>query len=144
MSITSFLLNYRCCSVLCPFKVTFFWLPWWTEFFFQHPNPVKEGLAMEAELEAAGPECIVPGQMAPVRLLGLKVSFYIYFETNIICNVTLWIGGLVSIRWYEATCRYFVLRITIINDKKSNLVFFSLLAPLTTCHTDVIDVYWFL
>jgi hypothetical protein len=32
---------------------------------------------VEAELEAAGPECIVPGQMAPVRLLGLKVRFYI-------------------------------------------------------------------
>lgn len=28
---------------------------------------------MEARVEAAGPECIVPGLAKPVRLLGLKV-----------------------------------------------------------------------
>ncbi|XP_078171315.1 uncharacterized protein LOC144565431 [Carex rostrata] len=39
----------------------------------KHPNPIREGFALEAQLEAAGPECIVPGQVAPVRLLGLKV-----------------------------------------------------------------------
>ncbi|KAG8078126.1 hypothetical protein GUJ93_ZPchr0007g5500 [Zizania palustris] len=39
----------------------------------KHPDPIGEGLAMEAVAEAAGPECIVPGQQAPLRLLGLKV-----------------------------------------------------------------------
>ncbi|KAK9723929.1 hypothetical protein RND81_05G035100 [Saponaria officinalis] len=37
------------------------------------PNPVGNGLAVDAVLEAAGPECIVPGQATPVKLLGLKV-----------------------------------------------------------------------
>ncbi|NP_001144410.1 hypothetical protein Zm00014a_031905 [Zea mays] len=39
----------------------------------KHPDPIGEGLAMEAFAEAAGPECIVPGQQAPLRLMGLKV-----------------------------------------------------------------------
>ncbi|KAJ1698372.1 hypothetical protein LUZ63_006884 [Rhynchospora breviuscula] len=39
----------------------------------KHPDPIREGFAMEAQLEAAGPDCIVPGQTTPVRLLGLKV-----------------------------------------------------------------------
>jgi hypothetical protein len=39
----------------------------------KHPGPIGEGLAMEAVAEAAGPECIVPGQQAPLRLMGLKV-----------------------------------------------------------------------
>ncbi|OAY71528.1 hypothetical protein ACMD2_09302, partial [Ananas comosus] len=39
----------------------------------RHPNPVGEGFAMEAKLEAAGPDCVVPGQITPVKLLGLKV-----------------------------------------------------------------------
>ncbi|KAK8952883.1 hypothetical protein KSP40_PGU003926 [Platanthera guangdongensis] len=39
----------------------------------KHPNPIGEGLAMAARLEAAGPECIVPGQVSPVRILGLKI-----------------------------------------------------------------------
>ncbi|XP_010527963.1 PREDICTED: uncharacterized protein LOC104805192 [Tarenaya hassleriana] len=39
----------------------------------KNPNPVGNGLAMEAVLESAGPECIVPGQVTPVRLLGVKV-----------------------------------------------------------------------
>ncbi|XP_062207047.1 uncharacterized protein LOC133908870 [Phragmites australis] len=39
----------------------------------KHPDPIGEGLAMEAIAEAAGPECIVPGQQAPLRLMGLKV-----------------------------------------------------------------------
>lgn len=39
----------------------------------KHPNPVGSGLAMEAIVEAAGPECIVPGQVTPIKLLGVKV-----------------------------------------------------------------------
>ncbi|XP_038973234.1 uncharacterized protein LOC103712024 [Phoenix dactylifera] len=39
----------------------------------KRPDPIGEGLAMEATLEAAGPDCIVPGQATPVKLLGLKV-----------------------------------------------------------------------
>ncbi|KDP29181.1 hypothetical protein JCGZ_16570 [Jatropha curcas] len=39
----------------------------------KHPNPIGSGLATEAMVEAAGPDCIVPGQITPVRLLGLKV-----------------------------------------------------------------------
>ncbi|KAF3785148.1 hypothetical protein EJ110_NYTH28723 [Nymphaea thermarum] len=39
----------------------------------KHSNPVGNGFASEAQLESAGPECIVPGQVKPVRLLGLKV-----------------------------------------------------------------------
>ena len=29
---------------------------------------------MEAVLESAGPECVVPGQVTPLRLLGVKVT----------------------------------------------------------------------
>ncbi|XP_021774548.1 uncharacterized protein LOC110738447 [Chenopodium quinoa] len=36
-------------------------------------NPVGNGLAVDAVLESAGPDCIVPGQATPVKLLGLKV-----------------------------------------------------------------------
>ncbi|XAR69660.1 hypothetical protein NMG60_11001348 [Bertholletia excelsa] len=39
----------------------------------KHPNPIGSGLANEAIVEAAGPDCIVPGQVAPVKLLGLKI-----------------------------------------------------------------------
>ncbi|XP_034694609.1 uncharacterized protein LOC117920984 [Vitis riparia] len=39
----------------------------------KHPNPIGDRLATEAIVEAAGPDCIVPGQVTPVRLLGLKV-----------------------------------------------------------------------
>lgn len=39
----------------------------------KHPNPVGSGLASDAIVEAAGPDCIVPGQIKPVRLLGVKV-----------------------------------------------------------------------
>ena len=46
--------------------------------FLQHPDPIGSGLAMDAILESAGPDCIVPGQTAPVKLLGLKVSFVNY------------------------------------------------------------------
>ncbi|KAF2307434.1 hypothetical protein GH714_028567 [Hevea brasiliensis] len=38
-----------------------------------HPNPIGSGLATEAMVESAGPDCVVPGQITPVRLLGLKV-----------------------------------------------------------------------
>ncbi|KAH7553522.1 hypothetical protein ACOSP7_029748 [Xanthoceras sorbifolium] len=39
----------------------------------KHPNPIGSGLATEAIVEAAGPDCIVPGLVKPIRLLGLKV-----------------------------------------------------------------------
>ncbi|EPS59104.1 hypothetical protein M569_15708, partial [Genlisea aurea] len=38
-----------------------------------HDDPIGSGLAKEAIVEAAGPDCIVPGQTPPVKLLGLKV-----------------------------------------------------------------------
>ncbi|KAF2289862.1 hypothetical protein GH714_038937 [Hevea brasiliensis] len=38
-----------------------------------HLDPIGTGLATEAMVEAAGPDCIVPGQITPVRLLGIKV-----------------------------------------------------------------------
>ncbi|CAL5350917.1 unnamed protein product [Camellia sinensis] len=38
----------------------------------KHPNPIGSGLGNEAIVEAAGPDCIVPGQITPVKLLGLK------------------------------------------------------------------------
>ncbi|KAL3531989.1 hypothetical protein ACH5RR_005510 [Cinchona calisaya] len=39
----------------------------------KHENPIGSGLGQEAIVEAAGPDCIVPGQTAPIKLLGLKV-----------------------------------------------------------------------
>ncbi|XP_047328263.1 uncharacterized protein LOC124931755 [Impatiens glandulifera] len=36
-------------------------------------NPIGSGLGHEAIVEGAGPECIVPGQMKPIKVLGLKV-----------------------------------------------------------------------
>ncbi|XP_058212773.1 uncharacterized protein LOC131324710 isoform X1 [Rhododendron vialii] len=39
----------------------------------KHPNPVRSGLGNEAMVESAGPDCIIPGQITPIRLLGLKV-----------------------------------------------------------------------
>ncbi|XP_051130455.1 uncharacterized protein LOC127250984 [Andrographis paniculata] len=36
-------------------------------------DPIGNGLGKEAVVEAAGPECIVPGQVTPIKLLGLKV-----------------------------------------------------------------------
>lgn len=45
----------------------------------QHQDPVGSGLASDAIVEAAGPDCIVPGQIKPVRLLGLKVFFSFFF-----------------------------------------------------------------
>lgn len=42
-------------------------------FVMKHPNPIGNGLGNEAILEAAGPDCVVPGQEAPIKLLGLKV-----------------------------------------------------------------------
>lgn len=47
---------------------------------------------MDAIVEAAGPDCIVPGQIKPIRLLGLKVlllfqsSFVIILFLNLICS----------------------------------------------------------
>ncbi|CDP15284.1 unnamed protein product [Coffea canephora] len=39
----------------------------------KHQNPIGSGLGQEAIVEAAGPDCIVPGQTPPIKLLGLKV-----------------------------------------------------------------------
>ncbi|EEF42876.1 uncharacterized protein LOC8283978 [Ricinus communis] len=39
----------------------------------KHPNPIGSGLATEAIVESAGGDCIVPGQITPLRLLGVKV-----------------------------------------------------------------------
>ncbi|CAI9097942.1 OLC1v1034470C1 [Oldenlandia corymbosa var. corymbosa] len=39
----------------------------------KHENPIGNGLGREAIVEAAGPDCIVPGQAVPIKLLGLKV-----------------------------------------------------------------------
>ncbi|CAI8616946.1 unnamed protein product [Vicia faba] len=39
----------------------------------RHPDPIGNGLGDGAIVEAAGPECLVPGQSAPIKLLGLKV-----------------------------------------------------------------------
>eukprot|EP00250_Pteridium_aquilinum_P000753 c10912_g1_i1 orf=107-496(+) len=39
----------------------------------RHPDPIGMGLASEAFLEPAGPDCIVPGQQKRVKLLGLQV-----------------------------------------------------------------------
>ncbi|KAL5538409.1 hypothetical protein UlMin_044128 [Ulmus minor] len=39
----------------------------------KQPNPIETGLASEAIVESAGPDCIVPGQITPLRLLGVKV-----------------------------------------------------------------------
>ncbi|KAA0043981.1 uncharacterized protein E5676_scaffold352G002850 [Cucumis melo var. makuwa] len=44
-----------------------------SDYALAHPDPIGSGLATDAVLEAAGPDCIVPGQSAPVKLLGLKV-----------------------------------------------------------------------
>ena len=42
----------------------------------QHQNQIGSGLGQEAIVEAAGPDCIVPGQTPPIKLLGLKVLFF--------------------------------------------------------------------
>ncbi|KAB5561354.1 hypothetical protein DKX38_006311 [Salix brachista] len=38
----------------------------------KHPNPIGTGLATEVLVEAARPDCIVPGQITPISLVGLK------------------------------------------------------------------------
>lgn len=43
---------------------------------FQQSNPIGNGLGNEAIVEAAGPDCVVPGQTVPIKLLGLKVFFF--------------------------------------------------------------------
>ncbi|KAL7095927.1 hypothetical protein ACP275_10G052900 [Erythranthe tilingii] len=42
-------------------------------FIMKHEDPIGSGLGKGAVVEAAGPDCIVPGQVTPVKLLGLKV-----------------------------------------------------------------------
>jgi hypothetical protein len=43
----------------------------------QHPDPIGYGLARECFLEPAGPDCIIPGQPKPIRLLGFQVHSWI-------------------------------------------------------------------
>ncbi|XP_052728693.1 uncharacterized protein LOC108322453 isoform X3 [Vigna angularis] len=38
----------------------------------RHPDPIGSGLGDEAIVEAAGPDCLVPGQKMPLQLLGLQ------------------------------------------------------------------------
>lgn len=48
------------------------------------------GFAMEAVLESAGPECVVPGQVTPLRLLGVKVCYLLrnyYFSLSSLDDV---------------------------------------------------------
>ncbi|KAL2610051.1 hypothetical protein R1flu_028624 [Riccia fluitans] len=39
----------------------------------KHPDPIGYGLASEAFVEPAGPDCIIPGLTRPVRVLGVQV-----------------------------------------------------------------------
>ncbi|XP_024368741.1 uncharacterized protein [Physcomitrium patens] len=39
----------------------------------KHPDPIGYGLAREAYVEPAGPDCIIPGLQRPVKVLGLQV-----------------------------------------------------------------------
>ncbi|KAK7396596.1 hypothetical protein VNO78_17718 [Psophocarpus tetragonolobus] len=39
----------------------------------RHPDPIGNGFGDEAIVEAAGPDCIVPGLKMPLKLLGLQV-----------------------------------------------------------------------
>ncbi|BAT85754.1 hypothetical protein VIGAN_04333900 [Vigna angularis var. angularis] len=45
----------------------------------RHPDPIGSGLGDEAIVEAAGPDCLVPGQKMPLQLLGLQVLFFLFF-----------------------------------------------------------------
>lgn len=36
-------------------------------------NPIGNGFVTDVVVESAGPDCIVPGQITPLKLLGLKV-----------------------------------------------------------------------
>uniref|UniRef100_A0A2N9F2T2 Uncharacterized protein n=1 Tax=Fagus sylvatica TaxID=28930 RepID=A0A2N9F2T2_FAGSY len=67
----------------------------------KHPNPIGSGLAMDAIVEAAGPECIVPGQITPIKLLGLKL----YLDKALGC------GGIIE--FMEGTSQYTTLRIKV-------------------------------
>ncbi|KAL7212074.1 hypothetical protein ACSBR2_014858 [Camellia fascicularis] len=40
---------------------------------FMHPNPIGSGLGNEAIVEAEGPDCIVPGQITPIKLILLMI-----------------------------------------------------------------------
>lgn len=50
---------------------------------FQEADPIGSGLGKEAVVEAAGPECIVPGQVTPIKLLGLKVPLCLLLLLNV-------------------------------------------------------------
>lgn len=72
----------------------------------QHQDPVGSGLASDAIVEAAGPDCIVPGQIKPVRLLGLKVFFLSFFsDYGILSLLNLWINSaLHDCCWQSCSC----------------------------------------
>ncbi|MED6138893.1 hypothetical protein PIB30_078820 [Stylosanthes scabra] len=42
-------------------------------FVMKQPDPIGDGFGKQAIVEAAGPDCIVPGQVMPLKLLGVKV-----------------------------------------------------------------------
>jgi len=52
----------------------------------QHPDPIGSGLGDEAIVEAAGPDCLVPGQKMPLQLLGLQVLFFLFLCLFSFCN----------------------------------------------------------
>ncbi len=76
------------CGICCRLQFVFFeslftaakpcpavhaWLTQLWTLELQHPDPIGYGLARECFLEPAGPDCIIPGQPKPIRLLGFQV-----------------------------------------------------------------------
>lgn len=51
----------------------------------QKKDPIGDGFAMDARLEDAGADFLVPGQVAPVRILGMKVSYFSYANSILFC-----------------------------------------------------------
>lgn len=54
----------------------------------------------EAIVEAAGPECLVPGQITPIKLLGLKVPFPFNFYI-MICVLCFLLGVYLVCFWFS-------------------------------------------
>ncbi|CAM6091241.1 unnamed protein product [Calypogeia fissa] len=52
----------------------------------KHPDPVGMGLATEAFVEPAGPDCIIPGLRRPIRFLGIQV-WPLPFQQNLSLKV---------------------------------------------------------
>ena len=51
-------------------------------FVMKHPNPIGTSLATEAFVEAVGLDCIVPGQITPICVVGLEVFFF-FIDLNV-------------------------------------------------------------